>query len=108
MKNKLMFVVGAGIGYVLGARAGRKSYDQITAKASALWHDDKVQKTVSDVESYVKEKAPQVQQKISETTKDAVSKVKGKTHASSSSSSSSDGSGQSSTAAHSAGSNGQS
>ena len=78
MRNKLMFIAGAGIGYVLGARAGRKSYEQIAAKASALWHDEKVQKTVSDVESFVKDKAPIVQQKISETTKGAVGKVRGK------------------------------
>jgi hypothetical protein len=78
MKNKLIFVVGAGVGYVLGARAGRKSYDQIAAKASALWNDEKVQKTVNDVESFVKDKAPVVQQKISDTTKGAVNKVTGK------------------------------
>lgn len=83
MKNKLIFVVGAGVGYVLGARAGRKSYDQIAAKASALWNDEKVQKTVSDVESFVKDKAPVVQQKISDTTKGAVGKVTGKSSSSS-------------------------
>ncbi|WP_150306881.1 hypothetical protein [Planctomonas psychrotolerans] len=82
MKNKLIFVVGAGVGYVLGARAGRKSYDQIAAKASALWNDEKVQKTVSDVESFVKDKAPVVQQKISDSTKGAVGKVTGKSSSS--------------------------
>ena len=29
MKKKIMFVAGIGLGYVLGARAGRGRYDQI-------------------------------------------------------------------------------
>ena len=32
-----------GIGYVLGARAGRERYDAIVDKAQKLWHDPRVQ-----------------------------------------------------------------
>jgi len=78
MRRKLVFVTGAAIGYVLGARAGRRSYEKIAARASALWNDEKVQKTVSDAQSFVKEKAPVVQQKVTDTAKGAVSKVTGK------------------------------
>ena len=49
MRGKLVFVTGAAIGYVLGARAGRRSYEKIAARASAIWNDEKVQKTVSAV-----------------------------------------------------------
>jgi hypothetical protein len=93
MRGKLVFVTGAAIGYVLGARAGRKSYEKIAASAAALWNDEKVQRTVSDAQSFVKEKAPVVQHKVAETAKDAVGKVtgKGKNGSSSESSSSSDG-----------------
>ncbi|MCI1691965.1 MAG: YtxH domain-containing protein [Actinomyces sp.] len=34
MANKMGLVIGLGIGYVLGARAGRERYEQIRA---ALW-----------------------------------------------------------------------
>jgi oxygen-dependent protoporphyrinogen oxidase len=88
MRGKLVFVTGAAIGYVLGARAGRRSYEKIAARASAIWNDEKVQKTVSDAQSFVKEKAPVVQQKVTETAKGAVGKVTGKSGSSGSSSSS--------------------
>ncbi|MFD3448568.1 YtxH domain-containing protein [Microbacteriaceae bacterium 4G12] len=87
MRGKLVFATGAAIGYVLGARAGRRSYEKIAARASALWNDEKVQKTVSDAQSFVKEKAPVVQQKVTETAKGAVGKVTGKGSSSGSSSS---------------------
>jgi oxygen-dependent protoporphyrinogen oxidase len=86
MRGKLVFVTGAAIGYVLGARAGRRSYEKIAARASAIWNDEKVQKTVSDAQSFVKEKAPVVQQKVTETAKGAVGKVTGKAQGDSSSS----------------------
>ena len=89
MRGKLVFATGAAIGYVLGARAGRRSYEKIAARASALWNDEKVQKTVNDAQSFVKEKAPVVQQKVTETAKGAVGKVTGRVQGGSSGSSSS-------------------
>lgn len=35
MKGKAALLVGAGIGYVLGARAGRESYESIKAQAGS-------------------------------------------------------------------------
>jgi len=46
--SKAAFVVGAAIGYVLGARAGRKRYEQIKGQASRLWNSDPVQHRVGD------------------------------------------------------------
>jgi len=52
--SKAAFVVGAAIGYVLGARAGRKRYEQIKGQASRLWNSDPVQHRVGDATQAVK------------------------------------------------------
>ena len=43
MRFKLGFLIGAGIGYVLGAKAGKQRYEQIMRSASRLWESDKAQ-----------------------------------------------------------------
>lgn len=48
--GKASFVLGAGAGYVLGARAGKERYAQIKRGAAALWANPKVQSTVDDLE----------------------------------------------------------
>ena len=44
--GKLGMVVGAAVGYVLGAKAGRERYDQITASARQLLEQPQVKKVV--------------------------------------------------------------
>lgn len=66
MRGRIMFVAGAGVGYVLGARAGRRRYDQIKAGAEKLWNDPNVQKSVDQVQTFVKDKAPDVQAAVTE------------------------------------------
>ncbi|THJ68562.1 YtxH domain-containing protein [Arthrobacter echini] len=61
MKNKLVFSAGMAVGYVLGARAGRDSYEQLKSKAQELWGNPKVQDTVSNTAETIKDKAPEVQ-----------------------------------------------
>ncbi|MCH8611627.1 YtxH domain-containing protein [Arsenicicoccus dermatophilus] len=63
MQNRLMFVAGAGLGYVLGASAGRSRYQQIKAQADQAWHDPRVQEKVALAQTKVQEKAPVVQAK---------------------------------------------
>lgn len=46
MMKKLSFVLGAAAGYVLGARAGRKRYEQIVQQAQRIWQSDTVQHRV--------------------------------------------------------------
>jgi oxygen-dependent protoporphyrinogen oxidase len=82
MQGRILFVAGATIGYVLGARAGRRRYDQIKAAADRVWNDRNVQKSVNDVvgsvQDFVKEKAPEVQGAVVGQAKKVVSKVTGK------------------------------
>ncbi|WP_104082290.1 hypothetical protein [Cryobacterium sp. Y11] len=49
MRGKLLFITGGLVGYVLGARAGRKRYDQIAAAANDLWNAKPVQRRVTEV-----------------------------------------------------------
>lgn len=60
MRGKLLFIAGAGVGYVLGARAGRKRYEQIKASAAKLWESPGIQKQVDAVEDFVAAKAGEV------------------------------------------------
>lgn len=54
MKGKILFVAGLGVGYVLGTRAGRERYEQISRAASSLWNTDTVQRGVGTVSDFAK------------------------------------------------------
>jgi hypothetical protein len=69
MKGKILLVVGLGVGYVLGSRAGRERYDQIVAKAQGFWNDPRVKTQVNNASEFVKDKAPDVAQFISKNVK---------------------------------------
>ena len=56
MRAKLLFVTGAAVGYVLGAKAGRKRYEQIKAAATRAWETPIVQNQVNAVEDFAAEK----------------------------------------------------
>ena len=77
MKGKILLVVGLGIGYVLGARAGREQYEKIKATANKFWNDPRVQKQVDNAENFVKDKAPDVAEFIADGAKTVVAKVAG-------------------------------
>ena len=68
--GKLTFVAGAAVGYVLGARAGRKRYEQIKGQATRLWRSDPVQDRVGTATETVKQQAaPYVTEKLGEAVK---------------------------------------
>ncbi len=48
--GKVLLLAAAGAGYVLGARAGRERYDQISSSVGRLWGNPKVQATVGDLQ----------------------------------------------------------
>lgn len=76
MKNKAVFLVGAGVGYVLGTRAGRQQFEVIKAKANHLWNDPRVQSKVSTIESqatqFAKEQGSTLVDKAASAVKGAV------------------------------------
>ncbi|MFD1717767.1 hypothetical protein [Georgenia deserti] len=55
--GKLSFIVGAGVGYVLGARAGRERYEAIKRGSNKLWQSPTVKKGVHKVEGKVSDVA---------------------------------------------------
>jgi hypothetical protein len=65
MKGKILLVVGLGVGYVLGSRAGRERYDEIVAKAQQFWNDPRVKSQVNNAQDFVKDKVPDVAEFIS-------------------------------------------
>ncbi|GAB3526529.1 YtxH domain-containing protein [Arthrobacter monumenti] len=75
MMGKIVTFGAMGVGYVLGARAGRERYEQIRAQAERLWSNPKVQRTVSQAGDTAKEKAPLLKEKSAEAAHKATDKV---------------------------------
>ncbi|MGZ0212273.1 MAG: hypothetical protein ACKVI4_07315 [Actinomycetales bacterium] len=75
MKGKILLVVGLGIGYVLGTRAGREKYEKIKATASKLWNDPRITQQRHNAEDYVKDKAPEVAEFLADGAKKVVKQV---------------------------------
>jgi len=69
MKGKILFVAGLGLGYVLGTRAGREKYEELKSAALKVWNDPRVQKQVDAAQEFVKDKAPEVAEFVSDTAK---------------------------------------
>jgi hypothetical protein len=78
MRGKILFVAGLGLGYLLGTRAGREKYEELKSAALKVWNDPRVQKQVDAVEDFVKDKAPEVAEFVSDGAKTIVDKVSGK------------------------------
>ncbi len=79
MKGKILLLTGLAVGYVLGTRAGRERYEEIKTAANKLWSDPRVQKPVKQAEEFVKDKAPEVAEFVTDGVKTVASKVTGKT-----------------------------
>ena len=82
MMGKAKFLVGMGIGYVLGTRSGSERYQQMKGKAQEMWRNPRVQEQAGHAQTVLKEKAGDVGSTVA-------SKVSSKTGGSGSSSSSS-------------------
>ncbi|MCC9195704.1 hypothetical protein QNO08_14385 [Arthrobacter sp. zg-Y820] len=68
MVKKFVFLAGVGVGYLVGSKGGRE-------KLMELWKDPKVQETVSHGTEWAKEKAPGLQEKVTEVASTAKDKV---------------------------------
>lgn len=78
MRGKLLFITGGLVGYVLGARAGRKRYDQIASAASDLWNRPPVQRRVNEVKDFALERVGDVPGALYEAGKKVASAVASK------------------------------
>jgi hypothetical protein len=56
--KRLILLIGVGIGYVLGSRAGREQYRKIRETATHAWQSPAVRSAAEKVEAFVDEKAP--------------------------------------------------
>ena len=75
IKCKILLAVGLGVGYVLGARAGRERYEEIKRLTDKFWHSAGVQTQVHTLEKFMKDKAPDVAEFIADGAKRVVSQV---------------------------------
>lgn len=75
---RISFLAGVGVGYVLGARAGRQRYTQIKDQAGQLWSSPQVQDKVGQAKDTVKSKAPVLKDKAAATAKDAAGSARAK------------------------------
>lgn len=58
-----MLGIGIAVGYVVGARAGRKQYDAMKATAARFWENPRVTKARREVVDYAKEQAPVIRER---------------------------------------------
>jgi hypothetical protein len=75
MRGKILFVVGLGVGYVFGTRAGRARYNQMKNAALKVWNDPRVQEQVNAATEFVKENAPEVASAVQENVKKIAERV---------------------------------
>ena len=73
--RKMTMLVSGGIGYVLGARAGRERYEQIRSMALQVKGNPKVQATARQAADTAKEAAPVVKDKVAGAADTASQKV---------------------------------
>lgn len=76
--SKLLVVAVGAAAYVLGARAGRERYDQISAGARSLWRDPRVQKTASQAADVVRDQGPKAGEHIADAARKAAAMVTSK------------------------------
>lgn len=81
--KKFVFIAGIAVGYVLGARAGRRRYEQIAKAARNVWEMDTVQRGVHQAQEFAKERAGDVADGMYEGAKKVVGAVVSKTDTSS-------------------------
>lgn len=77
MKGKFLFVVGLGVGYVLGTRAGRERYEQIRRAAEDVWNQPKVQEGVGTVKEFAMSRVGDVSDAVLDGAKKLVRQVSG-------------------------------
>jgi len=80
MFSKSTLLIGFAAGYVLGSRAGRERYEQISAGARKLAGNPTVQSAASKAQETVAAQAPVVADAVKEKAASAASTVSDKMH----------------------------
>lgn len=75
--KKLLLLVAAGVGYVLGARAGRERYDQIKGTVDKVASDPRVQQKAQQAVDTARQQAPVVADKVTTVAGAAAAKMTG-------------------------------
>lgn len=75
MRGRILFVVGLGAGYVLGAKAGRQRYEQIASAADKVWNSPTVAKQRHEVQHFVETQGPKLVESAKGTAGEAIDKV---------------------------------
>jgi hypothetical protein len=73
--RKMTILLAGGVGYVLGARAGRERYEQIRGLAQKVAGNPTVQQTAHKAADAAKDAAPVVKDKVAGAADAAASKV---------------------------------
>lgn len=73
--SKIALVAVGAAAYVLGAKAGRERYEQISEFSRRWWNDPRVQQKKSEATEVVKDKAPEAKAKLSDAAKHAADKA---------------------------------
>jgi|SRR5580765_8373830 hypothetical protein len=78
MMKKLLLLAAIGVGYVLGARAGRERYEQIMGTVNKVKNDPRVQEKTQQAVDVAKHQAPVVADKVSSAASAATAAAKDK------------------------------
>jgi hypothetical protein len=73
--SKILLVAAGAAGYVLGTRAGRERYDQISEQAQRLWSNPKVQQKRQEAKDAAMAQAPVVKEKLADAASTVTDKV---------------------------------
>lgn len=73
MRGKFALLVGLGVGYVLGSRAGRSRYEQIKRGTKAVWRQPLVQRGADAAKDFASARAQQARDLIAEAAKTVIS-----------------------------------
>ena len=79
VRTVLATAFGVGVGYVLGARAGRDRFDELKAQAQRIVSDPDVRQKVADLPNQVRENLPKAQSAVSDAVKGATGKAQSAT-----------------------------
>jgi hypothetical protein len=79
IKTVLIASVAAGIGYVLGTKAGRARFEEIRTKTKEFVESPKVQETVSNLSDTVKQSAHKLPEPVANVVSAVADKAKGST-----------------------------